>query len=205
MIVINVMQVLYLVLFAWHTMHALSALKQYNYSRYRFANLYVRLQVWTPHKDSLTCLCLRTHHPCTPPMHTQMREGLVVFGTVILLQTLTFYIHPNNCGSQFIEQLGVAPVLFMMAVMLLARGWYSAPIVEQLHQLLASEKQQFAWCEGDLKQAMMQRGCDTEPMFCFETALRAMFWTIAAYRETQVCVFVVYRLGCAHLNVYCWA
>lgn len=32
-------------MFVWHTVHAMAALQQYNYSRYRFANIYIRLQV----------------------------------------------------------------------------------------------------------------------------------------------------------------
>lgn len=130
-----------------------------------------------------------------------MREGMVVFAAIIIMQTLIVYIHPNACASQFIETLGIAPLQFLLSVMLTARSWYAAPITQQPKQLLTSEKQQFAWCEGDLARTMAQRGCaDTEPMFCFESALRALFWTIAAYRETQVCVGAMYFCAIALPN-----
>lgn len=112
---------------------------------------------------------------------------MVVFASIIIMQAVIVYIHPDACASQFIEQLGIAPLQFLLSVMMLARSWYAAPVIQQPQQLLTSEKQQFSWCEGDVARAMAQRGCaDTEPMFCFETALRSLFWTIAAYRETQV-------------------
>lgn len=167
------------VMFIWHTVHAMAALNQHNYSRYRFANIYIRLQV--------RCFYFTMVRNPTPVHGTQLREGLVVFAAIIIMQAVIVYIHPSVCASQFIETLGIAPLQFLLSVMLLARSWYAAPVTQQPHQLLMSEKQQFAWCESDLARMMAQRGCaDTEPMFCYESALKALFWTIAAYRETQV-------------------
>ena len=70
--------------------------------------------------------------------------------------------------------------------MLLCRSWMFSATVTRPTVLMASETQQFAWCECDVEPLTKARACcASEPMFCFETALRAMFWTVAAYRETR--------------------
>lgn len=71
-------------------------------------------------------------------------------------------------------------------VMLVCRSWMFACTITHPSVLMASETQQFAWCGHDVEPLRRARDCcDAEPMFCFETALRAMFWTVAAYRETH--------------------
>ncbi len=46
--------------------------------------------------------------------------------------------------------------------------------------------QDFAWTEQDLEPRMELRGLPHEPMFCFETCLKMMYWTRLAYHHQTV-------------------
>ena len=39
----------------------------------------------------------------------------------------------------------------------------------------------FAWTTNDVSEAMEMRGYPDEPVFCMETALLCLFWSISAY------------------------
>ena len=52
---------------------------------------------------------------------------------------------------------------------------------------LYSQLQQFAWTEGGVPAALQARGLpDNEPIFCFETALKASYFCMHTYRHFRV-------------------
>ena len=43
----------------------------------------------------------------------------------------------------------------------------------------------FAWTEKDVSSVVDVRGYPDEPVFCMETALMCLFWSISAYQVTR--------------------
>lgn len=58
-------------------------------------------------------LCLSTcstYRLANMLLRIQMREGMVVFVSLLVSLTLIMYVNPNNCASQIITALGFVPL-----------------------------------------------------------------------------------------------
>ena len=79
------------------------------------------------------------------------------------------------------------PTQFIAAMLLLCRSWSFSSAATHPSVLMASETQQFAWRKDDVEPLAAARACcASEPVFCLETALRAVFWSQTVYRQTLV-------------------
>lgn len=117
-------------------------------------------------------------------MRLQLREGLVVVCFVLASMLLLTLINHNACSSRIIETLGIVPIAFMWSILLLCRSFYLSPTLANPKHTLLMERQAFAWSRADAA----TRSSPEEPMFCYQTALKMLFWSVLAYRETKVCV-----------------
>lgn len=113
-------------------------------------------------------------------LRLQLREGLVVICFVITSMLVLTLINHNACSSRIIETLGVVPIAFMWSVLLLCRSFYLSPVVANPKHTLLMERQAFAWSSDEEARE------GQEPMFCYQTALKMLFWSVLAYRETKV-------------------
>lgn len=152
-----------------HLLRALQHMKTYAYTRYRLANTWLRLQ---------------------------MREGLVVVIFILFSMLILTVVNHNSCSSRIISTLGLVPIAFMWSILLLCRSYYIAPTLYNPKHTLLMERQTFAWAARDVPGMVQERVHKDEPVFCYETALKMLFWSILAYRETKVWNFLGEHAGC---------
>lgn len=69
--------------------------------------------------------------------------------------------------------------------MALCRCYYCSPTSTKQHTVAKQDAlQKFAYVPSDYDDVVVQRGQADEPVFCFTTALKGLFWSIASYRVT---------------------
>lgn len=101
--------------------------------------------------------------------------------------SLIYYINIDNCNANIELWLGIGPMYIAMTTLLLAEALlYSPSPPQQAAVKLHSSLQQFSWTEAGAPAVLAKRGHPSEPLFCFETALKACYFCLHSYRHFRV-------------------
>jgi hypothetical protein len=74
-----------------------------------------------------------------------------------------------------------------MTALLLAEAFLYSPSAPQADAVkLHSALQRFSWTEAEAPAVLAERGHPDEPLFCFETALKACYLGLHSYRHFRV-------------------
>jgi hypothetical protein len=156
------------VIYCFHTAYAMLREKEYN--SMRMANMNVRLQA--------------------------RLRGLGM-GFFILCVILNIYVDYGSCISYLQSWLGFLPMNIVMAGLVVISSYLSMPNNPKTDNgIMTVWLQEFAWSERELPGRREERrsglcgpaeNCpmDTEPMFCFETSLKMLYWSMLVYRYEE--------------------
>lgn len=143
---------------------AFATIQQQNYSEYRLANISVRIQM-------------------------RNKGYSVVFFVVSLV--LLFYVEINRCSSYAESWIGLlAPQVVLTIVSIWGCFSYTPKNPDLVAPVLQVWLQSFAWSEKGRHRKIRARQrmaahvpeLLSEPMFCFETAIRMFYWSVLVYR-----------------------
>ncbi|KAL4431078.1 hypothetical protein ABPG75_006334 [Micractinium tetrahymenae] len=154
--------VVYWMAYMFYVLRAFNNLKHRPYSQFRMANLTVRMRSLS---IGFFVLC-------------------VIFYTFVKLGT---------CSSFVLSWFGYLPMQLVMTATAIANAYICMPKRPLEAGILQVWLQEFAWTEGDVPRKLAERASSLdpscprnaelakEPIFCFETAVKAMFWSFLVY------------------------
>ncbi|KAL4431079.1 hypothetical protein ABPG75_006335 [Micractinium tetrahymenae] len=158
--------VVYWILYMFNILRAFNNLQHRPYSQFRMANLTVRLQV-------------------------RMRS--LSIGFFVLCVIVYSFVKLGTCSSFVLSWFGYVPMQVVMTVTAIANAFMYMPKRPLESGILQVWLQEFAWTEGDVPRKLEERASSLdpscprnaelaqEPIFCFETAVKAMFWSFLVY------------------------
>ena len=123
----------------------------------------------------------------------QVRQRGVAFTFFIANIIVYFYVRAGSCASYFISWHGLAPSQLVMTVVAATQAFLATPTKPEQSSILQVWLQEFAWTERDVERKKEERVSslpeesfenfcmDCEPLFCFETAVKLMYWAFLAY------------------------
>jgi hypothetical protein len=146
--------------FLYYVLRASQELHKHAYVNYRMANLSHRLQ---------------------------LRMRLVAFAFIVVSNIILGFVNYDTINSYYLSYLGLMPGQIVMTMLVLTNSLLFFPKrTGKKNPALHVFLQDFAWTEQDLEPRKEVRGLPEEPMFCFETCLKMMYWTRLAYHYKQV-------------------
>ncbi|KAL4421963.1 hypothetical protein ABPG77_010986, partial [Micractinium sp. CCAP 211/92] len=166
--------VVYWLSYTFYILRALNNLKHRPYSEFRMANVTVRVQI-------------------------RMRSPSIMFFTLCIV--CYGFVKLGTCSSYVISWFGYLPMQVVMTITAIANAYMSMPkrpLEASIPQARQSRQfvvwlQEFAWTEADVPRKLAERASTVdpgslqdaqlakEPMFCFEIAVKAMFWSFLVY------------------------
>ncbi|KAL6766611.1 hypothetical protein ACKKBG_A36690 [Auxenochlorella protothecoides x Auxenochlorella symbiontica] len=115
--------------------------------------------------------------------------AIIVFMASMIIYTFTDI---NSCGSLLLSWLGYQPMQIVMTAIVLANTILMTPKRPDAGAILGVWLQEFAWTEREIENKKEERssslppGTDTEqlnaePIWCFETAIKLIYWCFLCY------------------------
>ncbi|GMH46106.1 hypothetical protein BSKO_14070 [Bryopsis sp. KO-2023] len=104
---------------------------------------------------------------------------------------LLWFYNVNSCASYTLGWFGFLPLQFVQSVMVAVCTLFFHPVKPNQDFNLNLWLQEFSWTERELCSKKKKRGngmCEySTPMFCFETAMKAYYWSefVYDYREVE--------------------
>ncbi|EIE18442.1 hypothetical protein COCSUDRAFT_68209 [Coccomyxa subellipsoidea C-169] len=167
----GVMMTVYLLLYVYYLHRGFVLLRSRPYNSFRVGNVLVRLQA---------------------------SRTITAFAVAILTCVFLWFINPTSCASFFFSWQGLFPMQVVVAALVIADCVSFMP--GNPHNgddpILQVWLQQFAWTEAQKTERLAERltrltgpaaaeALAAEPMFCFETALKALYWSTLVYRYDE--------------------
>lgn len=112
------------------------------------------------------------------------RRRLALLAVFIACSVTFWFVHFESCTSYFVTFLGYAPMHLLMSLHVFTSGLMLLPMTPDARMLaLHVWLQDFAWAEAELPDAVAARPAlyKEEPMFCFETAVKALYFSRLVY------------------------
>ncbi|GAB4817725.1 hypothetical protein N2152v2_004771 [Parachlorella kessleri] len=169
-IALQVLIVAYAVIYVLSIRRSFKLLNKLPYKQFRMANFIVRLQV---------------------------RLRLISFLFFILCTVVYLFVHIGSCSSFISSWLGFLPMQFVMTCIAISGAFMVMPKKPGEMGILEVWLQEFAWTEKDVQRKRQERSSslpkesyehfcmDCEPMFCFETAVKMMYWSYLCYDQGE--------------------
>lgn len=123
----------------------------------------------------------------------QIRLRGMAFAFFIAAIVGYFYVDRGTCSSYILSWYGLTPMQFVMTVVAITQGYLAMPTRPNETAILQVWFEEFAWTESDIPRKIAERSSclpaesfegfcmDCEPIFCFETAIKLMYWSYLAY------------------------
>lgn len=123
----------------------------------------------------------------------QIRLRGMAFAFFIAAIVGYFYVDRGTCSSYILSWYGLTPMQFVMTVVAITQGYLAMPTRPNETAILQVWFEEFAWTESDIPRKIAERSSclpeesfegfcmDCEPLFCFETAVKLMYWSYLAY------------------------
>lgn len=158
-------------LYVWYIRAGFMDLRSRPYSKYKMANITLRFQ---------------------------MRLRSLAFSFFVLSCAVSFYVEFNSCGSYIVSWLGLLPMQVVMSAVACAYGYAYMPKRPADLGILQVWLQEFSWTEKDVPRKRAERTSslppesstsfcmDCEPMFCFETCVKLVYWSFLVYDYEEV-------------------
>jgi Lipase (class 3) len=136
------------------------------YTKFRMANLIIRLQV---------------------------RQRALTFAFFIATIIVYFYFRRGTLAALILSWYGLTPMQIVNTIVVISQVYLSSPKKPEQTAILQVWLQEFAWTEDDIPRKRSDRisslpddsfegfCMDCEPLFCFETAVKLMYWSFLAY------------------------
>ena len=131
-------------------------------------------------------------------LRLQLRQRALVFTFFILNIIVYFYVKRATCASYVLAWYGMAPMQVVMTSVALARAFLATPMRTDKTAILQVWLQEFAWTEEDVPRKRAERvsllpkeslegfRLNSEPLFCFETGVKCMYWSFLAYASGEL-------------------
>ncbi|KAK9866093.1 hypothetical protein WJX84_001319 [Apatococcus fuscideae] len=157
----------YLVMWALSLYRAIKGLQRIPYNSFKMANLSCRMQVRT------------------------RATGNTMF---LLTVCLLWFGNPNSCSSFIFTIPGFADLQIVETSLAVALAFFYMPKTPVLQEsILQVWLQEFAWTEKDVERKRKARAAKlpdnpklaTEPMFCFELAIKLFYWSCLVYQYEE--------------------
>ncbi|GAB4817731.1 hypothetical protein N2152v2_004777 [Parachlorella kessleri] len=130
-----------------------------------------------------------------------VRLRALAFLFFILCTVVYIFVHINSCASLIFSWLGFLPMQassrFVMTCIAAGSAFLYMPKKPGEMGILQVWLQEFAWTEKDVPHKRQERSSslpkgsyehfcmDCEPMFCFETAVKMMYWSYLCYDKDE--------------------
>ena len=134
---------------------------------------------------------------------------MIVHCFLLVSFALLWFVHVDSCASFVLSWLGFLPPQFAMTVIVCVKCYLFIPLkpaeedhvlqaplsAQMLSDLLTARLVQmwlreYSWSEEELPSMIAQRGngccTDTAPMFCFERAVKTLYWSTFIYYYKEV-------------------
>jgi len=169
--IVAAVSILYLLLYAYIIWYSFCILYALPYTKFRMANIIVRLQV---------------------------RQRACVFAFFIATIIVYFYVKRGSLAASILTWYGFTPMQVVNTVVVIAQAYLQSPKKPEQQAILQVWLQEFAWTEAEIPQKRSERVSslpedsfegfcmDCEPLFCFETAVKLMYWSFLAYDAGEV-------------------
>lgn len=169
--VVAALAILYLFVYIAMVRRVFQNFYQLPYSQYRIGNLAIRLQV-------------------------RLRGLAFAFFVATIIGY--FYIDIGTCSSYILSWYGLTPMQLVMTIVAATQGYLALPNRPGQTSILQVWLQEFAWSERDIERKRCERSSslpqdsfegfcmDCEPLFCFETAIKLMYWSFLAYDAEEI-------------------
>ena len=142
---------------------------------------------------------------------------MIVHCFLLVSFALLWFVHMDSCASFVLSWLGFLPPQFAMTVIVCVKCYLFIPLKPANEDLILQAPhlsarshlifwitcamqmwlREYSWSEEELPSMIAQRGngccIDTAPMFCFERAVKTLYWSTFIYYYKEVCPFSVFR------------
>ena len=136
--------------------------------------------------SSIAYICLRDANCCAPALLLQIHTRSLVAGFFFLSLAVLWFPRVRTCNSILLTWLGMGPFEIALASLIIANAILHMPISPAKHQVkLHAWLQDHAWTEADLPRKLA-RPFTGEPCFCFETALKLLYFSLVVYDVEEV-------------------
>ena len=172
-VLVTVMVVVYFLTYTVIIFRVFAWLYKASYTQYRMENLVIRLQL-------------------------RLRSTAFLFFAVTPI--VDFYVRMNSCSSYILSWYCMSPMQLVETFVVIVQALLSSPARPDVLSILQVWLQEFSWSEEDLPRKLKQRASslpddsfavaelNKEPMFCFETAVKLLYWsTLVYYIDSPTC------------------
>ncbi|KAI7844547.1 hypothetical protein COHA_001905 [Chlorella ohadii] len=179
--------VAYFIMWLWNIARSFNNLKYLPYGSMRMANLVTRMQVRLRGLGiTFFVLCVVVY---TFGMWARRDFGLG-------MSLWDGYVKLSTCSSYIISWLGY--LVLVASVTAMASGYMWMPKRPHEMGILQAWLAEFAWTEGDIPRKRSERASslplesfehfciDCEPLFCFETAVKMLYWSFLVYDHDEM-------------------
>jgi hypothetical protein len=155
----------------WNIARSFHNLRYLPYGAMRMANLVTRMQV-------------------------RLRGlGITFFILCVVIYT---FVKLSTCSSYIISWLGYLPMQIVASVTAMASCYMWMPKRPHEMGILQAWLAEFAWTESDIPRKRAERASslppesfehfciDCEPLFCFETAVKMLYWSFLVYDHEEL-------------------
>jgi hypothetical protein len=126
-------------------------------------------------------------------LRLQVRQRALTFAFFIATIIVYFYVRRGTLSALILSWYGFTPMQIVNTIVVIAQVYLSSPKKPDQTAILQVWLQEFAWTEDDIPSTKSKRVSslpddsfegfcmDCEPLFCFETAIKLMYWSFLAY------------------------
>ncbi|KAI3433461.1 hypothetical protein D9Q98_003274 [Chlorella vulgaris] len=128
-----------------------------------------------------------------------VRQRATAIAFFFLSLVVYTYVGFASCKSYVLSWLGYMPSMIVLVCTAIANGYLMTPKRPDDDGIMQVWLQEFAWTEGEEEErkkaerssslppeSRSSAAIDKEPMFCFETALKALYWSFLVYDHEEV-------------------
>lgn len=164
--IVAAVSIVYLLVYTYIICYSFRVFYGLPYTKFRMGNLILRLQV---------------------------RQRALTFAFFIATIVVYFYVRRGSLAALILSWYGLTSMQVVNTVVVIAQAYLSSPKKPEQTAILQVWLQEFAWTEADIPRKRSERisslpddsfegfCMDCEPLFCFETAVKLMYWSFLAY------------------------
>jgi hypothetical protein len=169
--IVAALSIIYLLLYTYIIWCSFRIFYALPYTKFRMGNLILRLQV---------------------------RQRSIAFAFFIATIVVYFYVRRGSLAALILSLYGLTPMQVVNTVVVIAQAYLASPKKPEQKAILQVWLQEFAWTEADIPRKRSERVSslpddsfegfcmDCEPLFCFETAVKLMYWSFLAYDSGEL-------------------